>query len=387
MNLVAVLLLLFFTESSLAQNADELDEDFSHWDETADSVDQIEEVMKTADAERKEQQKNLTEEKSREQAFASIIDYLEEEEAIIEQEKKRERQEVTKKFSDTMKDLHTNLSENIIGVADKIDSFFINKSITDGRNRTNIRLTNITSSIEEQGIRNDFDFKLRLRLPQLKRRIQIEFEDDALVDDKAASRDNLTQNNVTRSQQQGGSRGGLSFYQRFIGLDAKLSSGVEVRSQLIVFARFRLSKDFVLTPKQKITFIHDVFDDTVDNKGQIGILNYDYSFNKFYMLRFSNEENYRDNTNTFQTTHGLSLFHPISDRNFISYNYRVESINPGGVSSFYLNTHVLNVSFRRKLYREHLFYETGPGLVFPKSHDFEGLWAFVFKLEVIFGNV
>lgn len=387
MNFAVAILFIFFAPNAIAQDLNESDEDFFQSTESGDPIDQIDEAMKEADAKRKEQEKFNFDEKNSEKTFAGIIDYLEEEEEIIEQEKKRQRLEVTKKFSDKMKDFHTNLSENIISVADTIDSFFINKSITDGRNRTNIRLSNITSSLEGQGVDNDFDFKLRLRLPHLKRKIQIEFEDDALVDDTSASRDNLTQNNVSRSQQQGGSRGGLSFYQKFIGLDAKFSSGIQVRNEVIFFGRFRLSKDFILTPKQKITFIHDVFDDTVDNKGQIGILNYDYTFNKFFLLRFANEESYRDITNTFQTTHGLSLYHGLSDRNFISYNYRIESLNIGGDSSFYLNAHVVNVSFRRKLYREHLFYETGPGMVFPKFNDFGGLWAFVFKLEVIFGNV
>lgn len=235
---------------------------------------------------------------------------------------------------------------------------------------------------------NDFDFKLRLRLPHLKRKIQIEFEDDALVNDTTAARDNLTQAGATRnSRQQGGSRGGLSFYQKLLGIETKLTTGLEVRKEVIVFGRFRLSKDFILTPSQKITFIHDVFDDTTDNKGQIGILNYDYTFNKTFLLRFANEETYRDINNTLQTTHGFSLYQQISERNFLSYNYRAEAINPEARSTFYLNSHVVNLSFRRRLYREHLYYETGPGLIFPKLNNFEGLWAFVFRLELIFGNV
>jgi hypothetical protein len=348
------------------------------------SIDEIDEAMRAAEKKRKES----ASQESRNAVFSEVSDYLEEEEYLIEQERLRNEQELAERFSDKMKNFHTNLSENIVSFADSIDSFFINRSITDGRNRTNIRLTNTTNSIEGSGVNNDFDFKLRLRLPHLKRKIQLEFEDDALVNDSTGARDNLTQVGGTRNaRQQGGSRGGLSFYQKLLGIETKLTSGLEVRSELIVFGRFRVSKDFVLTPKQKITFIHDVFDDTTDNKGQIGILNYDYTFNKSFLLRFANEETYRDINNTLQTIHGLSLYQQISDRNFLSYNYRVESLNPEAQSTFYLNAHVVNVSFRRKLYREHIFYETGPGLIFSKAHNFEALWAFVFKLELIFGNV
>lgn len=373
------------------QNTDEETAQETTDDLTADeaarknmSIDEIDDAMRAAETKRQESPSL----EGRDAVFSDVSAYLEEEEYLIEQEKKRKEQELSERFSEKIRNFHTNLSENIVSIADSIDSFFINRSITDGRNRTNIRLTNTTNSIEESGVNNDFDFKLRLRLPHLKRKIQLEFEDDALVNDSTGARDNLTQTARTRTaSQQGGSRGGLSFYQKLLGIETKLTSGLEVRSEVIVFGRFRLSKDFVLTPKQKITFIHDVFDDTTDNKGQIGILNYDYTFNKSFLLRFANEETYRDINNTLQTIHGISLYQQISDRNFLSYNYRVESLNPEARTTFYLNTHVVNVSFRRRLYREHLYYETGPGLIFSKAHNFEGLWAFVFKLELIFGNV
>ncbi len=349
------------------------------------SIEEIDEAMRVAD-EKRHYNASTSEEESG--VFSDVSEYLEEEEYLIEQEKRRRQLEITEKFSQRVKKFHTNLSENIVSIADSIDSFFINRSVTEGRNRTNIRLTNTTNSIEGSGVKNDFDFKLRLRLPHLKRKIQIEFEDDALVNDTTGARDNLTQADTTRTaSQQGGSRGGLSFYQKLLGIETKLTSGLEIRDEVIVFGRFRVTKDFVLTPKQKITFIHDVFDDTTDNKGQIGILNYDYTFNKTFLLRFANEGTYRDINNTLKTTHGFSLYQQISERNFLSYNYRAESINPEAQTTFYLNAHVVNVSFRRRLYREHLYYETGPGLIFPKLNNFEGLWAFVFKLEIIFGNV
>jgi hypothetical protein len=322
-----------------------------------------------------------------EDTFSGVIDYLEQEQYLIEKELERQRIERSKKFSDKVKDFHTHLSEDIVSIADSIDTFFVNKNILDSRNRSNIRLTNTANIVEKRDFDNDFDFKIRLRLPHLLKKIQLEFEDEALVDDTVGARDNLTQTPEARAQQQGGNRGALSFYQDLMGIETKLSTGVEFRSEIVLFGRFRITKNFVLTPRQKITFIHDVFDDTTDNKGQLGILNYDYSFNNKLMLRFLNEENYRDINNTFRTTHGLSLYHRLSDRNFLSYNYRAESINPEGQSTFFLNTHVLNVNFRRRLYREHLYYELGPGMIFPKTEGFEGLLAFMFRLELIFGNV
>lgn len=351
------------------------------------SVDQIEKIMEKSETKKREQGSSAPTEG--EDTFSSLADYFEQEKYLVEEERKKKQLEVSEQFSDRVRDFHTSLSENIVSIADSIDSFFINKSITDGRNRTNIRVSNLSNWLEGSGLRNTVDFKVRLRLPQLQRRIQLEIEDNSLNDDSTAAKTNVSQNlaNNAQTQQGIGTRGGLSVYQKLLGIETKWSSGVMYRNKVGIFGRFRLSRDFIITPSQKITFIHNLYDDTTDNRQQFGVLNYDIAFNKMYLLRFSNEENYRDIDHSFKTNHGLYLYQQISDRNFLSYSYRIEAVNPNTAHSFYLNSHNLNVTFRRRVYREHVFYELGPGLTFPKSHDFEALWLFVLKLEVIFGNI
>ncbi len=314
--------------------------------------------------------------------FDTLIDFLEEEQMVIKEEELKKREH---NFSDRMMDFHTTVSEDVVSIANTIDSFFVNKTIMDNRNRTNVRLANTSSWIESRGLDNDFDFRVRLRLPNLKRKIQLEFEDDSLNDDTISSRDNLsiTQN----TKRQGGSRGGLSFYQQLQGFDTKLSSGLQLNQGLVAWGKFRISRDFIISPRQKFTFIHDVFDDTRHDLGQQAITYYDYTFNKFVLLRFINEESYRDIDHVFTSTHGISLYQQLTDRNFLSYGYRFDAINPSTSHSYYLNSHLVSINFRHRLYRQHLYLETGPGMLFPKSEGFEGLWTFSFRLELIFGNV
>lgn len=343
-----------------------------------EGVDEFELLLKKKDI------KPPLEPEGEEETFASLIEFLEEEQSIIQEEERKKREE-SSDFTDKMKDFHTSVSEDVVSIANAIDSFFVNKNILDNRNRTNIRLANTSSWIESRGLDNDFDFRLRLRLPHLKRKIQIEFEDDSLNEDTISSRDNLSITQNTRRQ--GGSRGGLSLYQQLKGIDTKLSSGVQIDHGLVAWGKFRISKDFVINSRQKFTFIHDVFDDTNHDLGQQIISYYDYSINKFVLLRFANEEMYRDIGHVFTSTHGLSLYQQLTDRNFLSYNYRLDALNPSTSHSYYLNSHLVSVNFRHRLFRQHLYMEIGPGMLFPKAEGFEGLWTFTFRLELIFGNV
>jgi hypothetical protein len=284
-----------------------------------------------------------------------------------------------------MEDFHAELSDDIVGIADNIDSFFGNDEIIEGRNHTNIRLSEGISILEERGAKNEFDFKFRLKLPQLQERLALEFDDD--YDENDVSNNTSRTTRVLRTQRNTGSRGGLAFYQELKGIQTKLTGGLEYKHEVIGYWRFRLMKDLLLSKKKKITFIHDYFDDTIDRKGQTAIINYDYSFSKTKVLRFANEETYRDEFNTFETWHGFSFYHTFNEKTSFAYDYRVKSVNPAGQKNFHLEFHTVDVVYRRLLYRKHLYGEIGPAVFFPKDHDFEALFGITLKLEVIFGNI
>lgn len=286
----------------------------------------------------------------------------------------------------SMEELHEDLSEDIVGLADNIDSFFVNQQIVEGRNRTNARISNGFSFIDETGYQNDFDFKFRLRLPGLKQKLSLEFEDD-YNDNTSVGNNNVRANNLYSTRPDGASRGGLSYFESLKGFDAKLTGGLEWNNGAVAYGRFRIQRNFVINKWQKLTFIHDYFDDTEARRGQFAIFNYDFSLNKSLILRFLNEELYKDEFHTFETGHGLSLFHTINDRNIISYNFRLNSLNAAGDSSFFINAYVLNVIYRHSIYKKFLFGDIGPALLFPKEDDWEGQPAITFRIELILGNI
>lgn len=295
------------------------------------------------------------------------------------------RKPVDPPILERMEDLHTELSDDIVGIADNIDAFFVNDPFVEGRNKTNAKINNSFIFLEDEGFRNDFDFKFRLRLPQLKEKLSLEFDDD--FDETELSNENNRRAQILNTQRNSGSRGGLSYYETLKGFSTKLTGGIEYNHGLIGYWRFRVNRNFILSKNQKITFLHDYFDDTRDRKGQTAIINYDYSFTKQLVFRIVNEETYRDEFNTFETWHGLTLYHQLNEKNFMSYDYRIRSVNPAGRDTFYLDLHTASIVYRRLLYRKHLYGEVGPAIFFPKEKKFEGLVGITFKIELIVGNI
>jgi len=283
-----------------------------------------------------------------------------------------------------MEDLHSELSDDIVQIADNIDQLFGNNE-TSSYNHTNIRLANSFIFLEGEKFKNDPEFKLRLKLPQLQEKLALEFDDDFEQEDVSYESYRTQQ---ILNQRRRASRGGLAYYEQLLkGIESKLSGGLEYKHQVIAYGSFRLMKNFVLSSNQKITAVHEYFDDTIKRRGQTMILNYDYSFGKNRVFRIANEETYRDEFNTFETWHGVSFFHQLDDKNYLSYDYRVKSVNPAERHNFFLEMHIADVVYRHLLYRKHLYGEIGPAVFFPKEKDYNTQLGLTLKIELIVGNI
>lgn len=80
-----------------------------------------------------------------------------------------------------IEETRTDISQDIVGYSNDLDAFFSRNRTLYTRNATNIRLSNASSLLEGQGYQNDFDIRIRLKLPRTEDKLQFEF--DQAVDD------------------------------------------------------------------------------------------------------------------------------------------------------------------------------------------------------------
>ncbi len=291
----------------------------------------------------------------------------------------------------SLADIHEYLSQDIVGISESIDTFFVNDRIIDGRNRTHLRVLSALNTVEREGSRGDVDFRLRFRLPRLEEKIQFEVNnlDNNISGDTDVSTTSATKNTAAQLAPQGqrqNTTAGLSFFKDVIGVRSKLTTGFIFRDAA-PYGNWRLSKNIQFTEKDNLMLINDVFGDTEDRTGHRATIYYDHNFSQNTMFRFSNESVYRNEFHTFNTVHGVTLFQVFNDRNSIAHTASIASQNPQYSHSFFLSSYDIYSTYRYRIYKKHAFFDVIPGLSFPKNYAFESNWSIIFRLEIIFGSV
>lgn len=286
----------------------------------------------------------------------------------------------------SLQDIHTSLSADIVGLSESVDTFFVNDRIIDGRNTTHLRVISSLSAIERTGMADNVDVRLRFRLPRLEKKIQFEVNNlDNSLSNETTQRTTTTLNSQVRNQQQN-TTAGFSFFKDVLGLQSKFTLGFIFRD-FAPFGNFRLSKNILLSDKDNIMMISDVFGDTEDRTGHRATIYYDHAFSKRLLFRFFNESVYKHEFYSFETQHGFSLYQTLSDRHSIAYISQLRSENLTGDSSFYLRSYDLFTLYRYRAYKKHMFIDLIPAVSFPKEYEFKSNWSFTLRLEIIFGSV
>ena len=68
------------------------------------------------------------------------------------------------------------LSETLLDTSNEVDVFFSNQRYLKTRNATNLMLSNTVSAIEGDGVSNNFDLSLKLKLPRSQNKLQFQFD-------------------------------------------------------------------------------------------------------------------------------------------------------------------------------------------------------------------
>lgn len=292
-----------------------------------------------------------------------------------------------KTLMQTLDQFHSDFTEEIVGDADRIDSFFINERVTDGHNQTNLRIINTASMVERNGFNDKVDFRFRLRLPKLEEKVQFEVGQQVEQYSANGANSNVTAQNSPLRNQDRTARAGFSFFKDFLGIRSKLTTGVRYKSGIVPYGNFRLSRDFVLSKKSKISLINDLSDDLKDRSANRTTLYLDYAITKPLVWRLINEASYRDLDYTFQTINGFAFFHELSPRRSVSYIAVVNGINPHYQDTFYASSYNVSMTYRQLVYRDYVYFEYAPGVSFPRSINYHRQMEFYFRIEIIFGKI
>lgn len=280
------------------------------------------------------------------------------------------------------------LSDQLIDTSNDIDVYFSNTQYLKTRNATNLRISNESNFIEDTGYENNFDIALRLKLPRSEDKLQLEV--DQQVDEFQRGGSDYTDYTVIERnrRENGRTKAGLNYYEKVFDTEVRLTAGFDFKNQLIPWTNLKFKNDFFITKDKRhyIQMINDFYGETLEGTEHHANLNYNYQFSKKWVFRQVNESRYRDFNNSLEVSHGINFYHFINSKNSLAYAYNTYFKNPTGISNYFLDRHIINVNYRRRLFKKHYYASVTPGLIIPKEKSWEVLTSLQLKIEIYFGN-
>lgn len=252
-------------------------------------------------------------------------------------------------------------------VANRLDAFFATERADDEFGRSRIRLRSQFGVRERDKSDLKYQYSINLRLPSLERRFK--YEQYQSEESKALSREEREREKQNRIK-----RGWI--------FNADMGVSAAIPPRLITRARVR--KSFVTG-----TLINRFAEELTHITDESGLVEEtellsDHVFNSKLVFRFVNRKEWKVLKKDFQTNHGPTLLHQLTENDAFNYGLTMQTIIDNGI--WYTSNYQLAVNYRRNLYRQWIYFDVIPGLDFPKEWSFRRTPFIQFQIEVLFGG-
>lgn len=257
-------------------------------------------------------------------------------------------------------------SKDISSLAINIDRFFAGDEARE-QNESYVRLRAGSIWRRDGDISSDSDIKVKLDLPGSKRRWKLLFESDP---DEFSDLETQTRSTPIDNRQftdTEGSTGALRFV-----VDEKskwkkdFDVGVRGSTPLDTFARYQLRRNHKINEDWALYFKESIYIFHSDGWGQKTSISFERLITENYLWRNRIETKFKDEKNELQTAFVMSTLHVLDDSRAIDYSVGV-LVNNRPVSQ--TTAYFINTTFRKRLYKDWLFFDIRPELAFRRSYD------------------
>ena len=290
--------------------------------------------------------------------------------------------EDTEAEASTVDRVHQTLSETISSSAGWLDKFFDDSNYSDEDNRSSFRLT--LSSLIEDGEDVDFGAKIRFRvaLPRWENRLQLiiagNSEDADSIDGDFEDDDFEQETNGDRSFALG-----LRYFTRQTERhNVSLSGGLRWRDnspKLFIEPRYRFFRN---AGTWDMRFIQKI--GWFDSEGwkSSSRLQFERTFGDDYFFRTEGRLNWYEDDEGWFPELNFVVRKPLSRKRVVSFEWRnYFETEPDNI----LESSVLKLRYRQRVYRRWLWFEVAPQVTFPEDEDYNWKPGITLKLEAYFG--
>lgn len=266
---------------------------------------------------------------------------------------------------------HAIFKGNLDYLANRVDSFFATERADDEFGRSTLRIrSNYFTREQEKG---DFkiSYRINFKIPHLERRIK-ESADRIF---KHKKKDDESPNTDSEADQPPHTKKGWIF-------NADLGVNASIPPKAVI--RGRVRRNFLFTNwshrfSEEITYITEE-----DGLTELTSFDSDYPLKVNLLFRFINLKTWGILSKKFDTSHGPTLIHQLTEKDALNYSFIASTkINEG---LWLLDNYRLSTRYRRDLYKKWLYFDLITGLDFPKKYSFRRNPFATFQLEILFGS-
>lgn len=265
--------------------------------------------------------------------------------------------------------------------ANRLDSFFATDRADDELGRSRIRIRS-RFEIRERAVSNfSTQYRLNLRLPHLEKKFKYDFyQDDDEKEKKEREREKAKAIKQKVKDEQNLLEKDKIKYGWIFNSDIGVSAAIPPK----LVTRARIRKSFVTGSlihrfSEQLTYITDE-SGLVEETG----IDSDHIFNEDLIFRFINYKRWQVLKKDFNTNHGPTLLHRVTENDAFSYSLTMQTVIKRG--TWFTDNFQMAIDYRRNLYRQWIYLDIIPGIDFPKVWSFRRTPFVTIQLEILFGS-
>ena len=265
----------------------------------------------------------------------------------------------------------------------QLDGFFAGRAAEIRTNGSFLRLGFETKYEKNGELKLDPILRFKLDLPTTEERLKLVVESDSLEQKSLgeANRDRTLTKDERSSTDTTGSLQLVSAPER--KWKASTSIGLRFRNPPDPFWRAKakrkwdISNDWTFRVLQSLYYFHE------DGWGETTRLVFEKQLSS-YFFRTRSEAKWEHNERTMEYAQVFSLKKELSTTRAIRYQLGILGENQPTVRT---TDYYVNAAYRRLIYKDWLFYEMIPELLFPRDDSFKPNPSLTFRLEVVFSSI
>jgi hypothetical protein len=267
-----------------------------------------------------------------------------------------------------------------------VDMFFTNQGSRNQENKSSVMVYSSFYKKEGRPVEKDFDFQLRIDLPNTTKKLKIVIEkqqdeiSDALSDSSVSNKSVSKNGRVIDGKRENHYAAGANFLltqsKYFVSL---VNFGIRLDMPLNPFAKLELQKD-IKTKHMNIELSQKILYYRQAGLQEISQITLNKKFNKKVQLDFINSLVWSEETDYLILRNSFVLYHSLGHEKGLTYSVGANTrFHPYRYDSF-----DTSLSYRQLVYKDWLYGTWTVGADFPKANDYTDEKFVQFRIDIYF---